>query len=274
MSTIRKGDGERGLLLRCLTEAIGKHDAIKADKAEAVRNDFITSVNSSPEGLRSPERYNRHLGEILKRIFPNAGAETPATAQAEVPTQAAHPAPTNGVTVVVANDLASLGLSVEDIGIDVAPEENPYTKSGGALEKAMDEWISQKLHAFPYFRVVMVEGKRYAIAGTASIRTKDDVEINVGATRGGHGTIQDADETVHVFHDGRRVTLNRDLVNDPKGSHGPFWVRLLHHRPGHEIRFWINRKPKGEKGKDALVARCMMDDSDVGFTQRTTRCRN
>jgi hypothetical protein len=167
-------------------------------------------------------------------------------------------------------DLAELGLTIKDIGLDVPVEENPFTKPGGPLEKALDEWSTKR--EFPFFQVVALDGKRYSICGNARITRKDGTTINVDASYGNiRGTLAKADDKVHVYFGGRQVIMARDTVNETTGSEETYFVRLLHHVPNREIRMWLNRKPTDGPRADMRTARARMDDSKVGFVISTTK---
>jgi len=275
MSThrIRKGEGQGGVLLRCLIEALVENNAVKGEKWEAVRLAYMTKVNASPEGKRHPDVYFRHVGEILKDLDPNTlvldlkGSVqlTPVAApEAPAPVVAAPPELSDSQ-----RDLATLGLTIEDIGLDEPIEECPFKKAGGPLEKAMKDLSSKGGAKFPFFRVVTIDSVRYAIAGLARSENKETGgQLNVGATHGNLATLAKATDKIAVFWHGRAVVLSHEAVVD--NAKVTYFVRLLHHVPNREILMWINRKDnKGSEG-DMITARITMDDTEIGFTFKTS----
>ena len=268
---IRKGEGQGGVLLRCLIEALVENNAIKVEKWEAVRLAYMTKVNASPEGARHPDVYFRHVGEICKDLDPNISITSGDPKALTLPAAVAAPeAPVAPPMTDSERDLAEIGLTINDIGLDVPIEENPFTKAGGPLEKALDEWSTKK--AFPFFQVIVIDGKKYVVVGNARATAKDGTIINIDASYGNiRGTLAKADDKVHVFWGGRQVVMARDTKNPTKGSEETYFVRLLHYRPGHEIRMWLNRKPADGPRADMRTARARMDNSAVGFTMQTTK---
>ena len=280
MSThrIRKGEGQGGVLLRCLIEALVENNALKGEKWDAVRLSYMTKVNASPEGKRHPDVYFRHVGEICKDLDPNPpvtlstggglNVTIPAAVAAPAPVVAAAAPPEPPPLTDSQRDLATLGLSIEDIGLDEPIEECPFKKAGGPLEQAMKDLCS-KGAKFPFFRVVTIEGTRYAIAGLARSENKETGgQLNVGATHGNLATLAKATDKIAVFWHGRAVVLSHVAVVD--NAKVTYFVRLLHHVPNREIRMWINRKGKDGVEGDMTPARITMDDTEIGFTFKTS----
>ena len=269
MSThrIRKGEGQGGVLLRCLIEALVENNALKVDKFEAVKLAYTTKVLQSPEGSRHTDVYLRHAGEILTDLDPNALVLDVGGKIQLTPTPAAT-APEPPPLTDSQRDLATLGLSIEDIGLDEPIEECPFKKAGGPLEQALDDLCSKK-EKFPFFRVVDIDGLRYAIVGQARAENKQTGgQINVGATHGNLATLAKAGDKIAVFWHGRAVALSREV--ETEDSKVTYFVRLLHHVSGREIRMWINRKSKDGKDGDMTTARATMDESKAGFTVKST----
>jgi hypothetical protein len=261
---VATGEGADGLFLKTLTEVIGRLGAIDPAKAAALRIEFHAELMKNPRVAESPKEFMRHEGTILERMFSTKPVEVPAREHEfswdghgrnvcktagcgawvrdgkgegfDKPCPFAGPKP----DVVVPMTGEEPALSAEDFGLsdfDLEPEpENPYTKTGGVLATALDEWATTRKH--PYVRTVQIDGKKYTVIGTAVVHGPNgETSININATTGAAKKIRECDENVLVHFHGRAVSMQKDVP----GS-ACFFVWLCHYVPGRVFRFWMNKR--------------------------------
>ncbi len=226
---VARGEGADGLLIKTLTECIGRLGAIDPKKAPALRETFHAELMKNPRVAESPKDWLRHEGAIIQRMFTNKQVEV-------APPEPAKPKD----DIIIPTSLDDLGLS--DFDIEPDPVNN-FTSENGPLAAALEEWATSRRH--PFVRTVTIDGKKYAILGTAVVHYPDGRTVNINATTGNAKKIRECDETVLVHFNGRPVTMSKDVAGGTA-----FFVWLCHYTEGRVFRFWMNRSEHGTRKDD------------------------
>ena len=106
------------------------------------------------------------------------------------------------------------------------------------------------------------EWVHYAVVGTCIGKSKrnPNATFNANCTTQNYRKVKDLPDHILVHRNGRPVSVGHDT---PDG--GRYFLWLLHHRPGLELRFWINVNEPGKPRSDiesGNVRVKLTDDAD------------
>ena len=216
-------NGADSFWVRHLTDAAARH--IPIDRMGKFREDFLTTVMESSEGVDFPAEVTRHAGIILARLFRKPEDLAPVETK-QVPPQAEPP---KASTTEIAFDDFPEG-SFDDIDLNEQPDNiNPFYES---LEAPLQRYATRNRH--PMLEVIDIAGKKYTVVGTFVGTSKQGVPMNANCTTGNYRKIGDAGPEILVHYNGRKVVRVHEADN------GRYWIWLLYHKPGQKLRFWLN----------------------------------
>jgi hypothetical protein len=248
--------GSDSFLVRTLTE-VAAPILSESGKLEAFITTFKAVAGSQPEVKKNP-RWHRHIAEIVEKLEKEAFRSIIATAAADpdysvIVTPALVPPPVVAENYDDVFDLVDPAVQEVSLGdtIDDALDGGGKTsaKNEFALETYMAEYVKARKHPFVHAFWMGDRGttKGYAVVGTCVGKSKKNpnATFNANCTTGNHRKIKDVPEDILVHRNGRPVTLCHET---PEGDRYFLW--LLHHKPGLELRFWINVNEPGKSRGD------------------------
>ncbi len=219
-ATNRIKEGSKSFLMKCFTGALQSTEAIQPSQMGSLTAEFLRRVQEDPN-----TEYLRHASEVLQDIAP-------------LPKKCSAP---TAPTAPLDEDFEKMFADDFGLGIDQSDRvEDPFTGPSSELHTIMGEWIVTKAH--PFAKMVTIAGKKYGVVGTCKCTTADRSRTyDINCTTGNYRKLKDADESVLVFHNGRPVSLAREV--------GPnrFFLWLVHVKPNLTVRFWANIQQNGQR---------------------------
>lgn len=272
--TERIVEGSNSVLVRTLTDSIAivlaETDPGAVDRfAETFKQKMFSQL-----GVTRQPRYARHIAEILERLQFQAqiaiAAKDPAYIVIQHPVangvnEPAKPAPVEGNYDDLFDLIDPPAAPPEDVSIDDAidglvnkPAEDTVLEP---MRGIIEEYVTKRTH--PFVRVFKHDyencGYRFVAVGTCVGKSKrnPNATFNANCTTQNYRKIKDLPESILVHRNGRPVTLCHET---PDG--GRFFLWLLHHKPGLELRFWINVNEPGKPRADVESGNCRLRLTD------------
>ena len=285
MPTERILDGSNSVLVRTLTDAAATLLS-KSGQLDEFITLFRTTMMAQPEVTRNG-KYMRHMAEVIDRLAlravvnqvkkdPDYTMVATTGMVTTLPTTVTFTAPTNGESTHDFDDLLDL------IDPPKPPAEDVSLDEPGTIDEALDgskrahdpvydkmrtlveEYAKTRQH--PFVRTMKVdaggEWVHYAVVGTCIGKSKrnPNATFNANCTTQNYRKVKDLPDHILVHRNGRPVSVGHDT---PDG--GRYFLWLLHHRPGLELRFWINVNEPGKPRSDiesGNVRVKLTDDAD------------
>jgi len=261
-------EGSNSVLVRTLADAASGL-LVKSGQLDEFIDVFRKTMMAQPEVLRNP-KYARHMSEVIDRLTLRA-AIAPAMSDPDfkVYKTAASPLPVNGKSTHEFEDLFDLidppAPPAEDVSLDDEPgtiddamNGNRKPRAASAVHATMqmlaEEFASTRQHPFVRtFHYIEKEGpgvlsrNRYAVVGTCVGKSNKNprAEFNANCTTQNYRKIKDVPDDILVHRDGRPVSVCHETDDGSR-----FFLWLLHHKPGLELRFWINVNEPGKPRSD------------------------
>lgn len=264
-------EGSNSFLVRTLVDVTGPR--LSDRDLDDLMKEFVDRVAVSQEAKKNP-KYNRHAAEIAERY--RSYLKKPFEKE-ELPAMSAF---VSGIVSDVSMDedyfvpkatagtvQSTLTSILEPESVDSDMHRAEQTELLKMLNDAAREYertrahpfVKRVRHAFDYGRCG--SSTTYLIVGTSTGVTRNGW-FNTNCTSGNARKIKDSDLVVQKC--GRAMSA---CFENNEGHR--YFVWLLHHNPGTQVRFWINTAGPGGVRADhpAGNRRIVMDQSERGWQE-------
>jgi hypothetical protein len=273
-------EGSNSVLVRTLTDAAAGLLA-KSGQLDEFIDVFRKNMMTQPEVLRNP-KYARHMSEVIDRLTLRAEINGAQLDPNYTVISNHGPSPkTNGKSQHDFDDLLDLidPPATEDVSLEDEPDTIDDILDGTSKASAVDvlslilrkcavDFAESRQH--PFVRA-FDDGShsphasgRYVVVGTCVGRSKKNprAEFNANCTTQNFRKIKDASDDILVYRDGRPMSVCHEATDG-----GRFFVWLLHHKPGLELRFWVNVNEPGKPRSDidSGNVRVRLTDDEQGW---------